>query len=42
MIEVRCIECKNCTGHSCKKYGSDAKESVTRCANDGFKNYKRK
>lgn len=42
MIEIRCNDCRNCTGYSCKKYGSDAKESVTRCANDGFKNYKRK
>lgn len=42
MIEIRCNECKNFTRHSCKKYGSDAKESVTRSANDGFKNSKRK
>ena len=42
MIEVKCIKCQNCTGYSCNKYGTDAKESVTRCAKDGFKHYKRK
>lgn len=42
MIEISCIECKNCTGYSCKKYGEDANESVNRCAKDGFKHYKKR
>lgn len=42
MVEVDCRKCENCTGHSCKQYGENADESVTRCENDGFKNYKPK
>lgn len=42
MLEVGCRQCENCTGHSCKQYGENADESVTRCANDEFKNYKPK
>mgnify|MGYP003477915899 CR=1 FL=1 len=42
MIEVKCNECVNCTGDSCRKYGSNANEAVVACANDSFKNYKKK
>lgn len=42
MIEVDCRKCINCTGDSCKCYGSNADKAVTQCANDGFKNYKQK
>lgn len=41
-IEVDCRKCKNCTGTSCKKYGSNADKAVTHCAKDCFKNYKQK
>ena len=40
MIEIKCLDCKNCTGDSCKVYGSDADKAVKRCADDSFKNYK--
>ncbi len=39
-IEINCLECGNCTGESCKVYGSDADKAVKRCADDSFKNYK--
>ena len=41
MIEVDCRKCVNCTGYSCKCYGSDAKVAVDKCADDCFKNYKK-
>lgn len=40
MIEIKCIDCKNCTGDSCKVYGSDADKAVKSCADDSFRNYK--
>lgn len=42
MIEVNCNKCVNCTGDSCKKYGSNADKAVRACADDNFKNYKKK
>ena len=42
MIEVDCRICKNCTGVSCKIYGSNADIAVEKCSNDKFKNYKKK
>ena len=42
MIEIRCNECVNCTGNSCKKYGNNANSAVKACAGDSFKNYKKK
>lgn len=39
-IEINCLECGNCTGESCKVYGSDADKAVKSCADDSFKNYK--
>ena len=41
MKEVKCNECVNCTGSSCKKYGSNANAAVKACAADNFKNYKK-
>ena len=40
MIEIKCLDCKNCTGDSCKVYGSDADKAVKSCADDSFRNYK--
>ena len=40
-IEVDCRKCLNCTGNSCKCYGKDANVAVKKCADDGFKNYKK-
>ena len=40
MIEIKCIDCKNCTVDSCKVYGSDADKAVKSCADDSFRNYK--
>lgn len=39
-IEINCLECRNCTGDSCKVYGFDADKAVKRCADDSFRNYK--
>ncbi len=38
---VKCNNCKNCTGDSCKIYGKNADTAVKRCINDSFKNYKK-
>lgn len=40
MIEIKCLECINCTGNSCRVYGPDANKAVKCCADDSFKNYK--
>ncbi|MDY3109461.1 MAG: hypothetical protein SOW50_05030 [Lachnospiraceae bacterium] len=39
-IEINCLECRNCTGDSCKVYGSNADKAVKSCADDSFRNYK--
>lgn len=39
MLEIDCRKCDKCTGESCVCYGSDVKNAVKACANDGFKNY---
>lgn len=40
VVQVDCRKCVNCTGHSCKAYGTDNPDiAVNKCANDGFKNY---
>ena len=40
MIEIKCLDCRNCTGDSCKVYGSNADKAVKSCADDSFRNYK--
>lgn len=40
MIEIKCLECVNCTGDSCKVYGSDVDKAVKSCADNSFRNYK--
>ena len=41
MKEIDCRICKNCTGFSCKIYGSNADKAVKNCAKDNFINYKK-
>lgn len=40
-VEVKCNECENCTGNSCKIYGENAAYAVKMCAKCNFKNYKK-
>ena len=41
MIEVDCRRCKNLGNNECLKYGKDADIAVKRCADNGFKEYKK-
>ena len=40
MKEADCRKCANCTGHSCKLYGSNAYIASQLCIADGLRNYK--
>lgn len=42
MIEVDCRKCKNLGNDECIKYGKDADVAVKKCADNGFKEYKKK
>jgi hypothetical protein len=39
MLKIDCRKCANCDMKSCAIYGDNADEAVSRCAEDGFKNY---
>lgn len=41
MLEIDCNICKNLGDDECLKYGKDCDIAVKRCADDGFKNYKK-
>ena len=40
-IEIDCRICRNCTGTMCRLYGENEFNAIQRCAEEGFKNYKK-